>query len=197
MKSQIIQRAYDHLQPGGWLECQEAPAMIGCDDGTMPDDYGWRRWVQDFEAVSRLANRQTDVGPKVKEWMEEVGFVDVQEVMFKVPLNGWPKDPRLKHIGMLWQRNLLEGLSGFSLGMFHRFMGKTVEEIEVGVALLLSRSSLTVFSFRWWTCGKACSTATSTPTTGCTWSGAGSPTSPSTWRSACARIVNTYTAPSR
>jgi hypothetical protein len=43
---------------------------------------------------------------------------------------------RLKHVGMMWQRNLLEGLSGFSLGMFHRFMGKTVEEIEAGVSTI-------------------------------------------------------------
>jgi hypothetical protein len=131
MKTQIIQRAFDHLRPGGWLECQEAPATIDCDDGTMPDDYAWLRWSLDFQAVSRLANRQSEVGPYLKDWMREVGFVDVQEVTFKLPLNGWPKDPRLKHIGMLWQRNLLEGVSAFSLGMFHRFMGKSVEEIEV------------------------------------------------------------------
>ena len=65
--------------------------------------------------------------------MLEAGFVDVQETVFKIPLNGWPKDTRLKHVGMLWQRNLLDGLSGFSLGMFSRFMGKTPEEIEVGL----------------------------------------------------------------
>ena len=63
--------------------------------------------------------------------MLEAGFVDVHETVFKIPLNGWPKDTRLKHVGMLWQRNLLDGLSGFSLGMFSRFMGKTAEEIEV------------------------------------------------------------------
>ena len=38
MKRQIIRRAFDHLQPGGWLECQELPSLIACEDGTMPDD---------------------------------------------------------------------------------------------------------------------------------------------------------------
>ena len=77
--------------------------------------------------------------------MLEAGFVDVQETVFKIPLNGWPKDTRLKHVGMLWQRNLLDGLSGFSLGMFSRFMGKTAEEIEVGLfdALLLDDAGVT------------------------------------------------------
>ncbi|KAK4033229.1 hypothetical protein C8A01DRAFT_19796 [Parachaetomium inaequale] len=133
MKSEIIQRAFDHLKPGGWLECQEIPAMIGCDDGTMPDDYGWMRWARDFEVAARLANRQLDIGPHLKDWMHEVGFVDVQETVFKVPINGWPKEMGPKHVGMMWQRNLHEGVSGFSLGMFNRFLGKTVEEIELSL----------------------------------------------------------------
>ncbi|KAK4104071.1 S-adenosyl-L-methionine-dependent methyltransferase [Parathielavia hyrcaniae] len=133
MKKQIIQRAFDHLRPGGWLECQEIPVHIYSDDGTIPDDYGWLRWARDFETVSRLAHRQADVGPQLKDWMREVGFVDVQEIAFKIPLNGWPKDMRLKHVGMMWQRNMLEGLSAFSLGLFNRFLGKTVEEIELSL----------------------------------------------------------------
>jgi hypothetical protein len=136
MKKLIIQRAFDHLQPGGWLECQEIPAIIGCDDGTMPDDYGWLRWARDLGVVGQLADRQVNVGPELKDWMREVGFVDIHETIFKIPVNGWPKDMRLKHVGMMWQRNLLEGLSGFSLGMFHRFMGKTVEEIEASVSTI-------------------------------------------------------------
>ncbi|KAL2127991.1 hypothetical protein VTI74DRAFT_9872 [Chaetomium olivicolor] len=133
MQRQIIQRAFDHLLPGGWLECQEIPSFPSCDDDTMPPDYGWLRWAKDFTACSQLANRQVNLGPQLKDWMREVGFVDVHETVFKIPLNGWPKEIRLKQIGMLWQRNLLEGLSGFSLGMFSRFMGKTVEEIELSL----------------------------------------------------------------
>jgi len=48
-------------------------------------------------------------------------------------MGGWPKDPRLKHIGMRWLRNYMSGLSGFTLGLFHRVLGRTVEEIEVCV----------------------------------------------------------------
>ncbi|KAK3301263.1 S-adenosyl-L-methionine-dependent methyltransferase [Chaetomium fimeti] len=139
MKNEIIQRAFDHLEPGGWLECQEIPALIYCDDGTMPDDYGWLRWVRDFQAGGRVSNRQLDLGPQLKEWMHEVGFVDIHEMIFKIPLNGWPKEVRLKHVGMMWQRNLLEGLSGFSLDMFNR-LGKSIEEIEL--SLVEVRNSL-------------------------------------------------------
>lgn len=144
MKNEIIQRAFDHLEPGGWLECQEIPALIVCDDGTMPDDYGWLRWVREFQAGGRIANRQLDLGPQLKEWMHEVGFVDIHEMTFKIPLNGWPKEMRLKHVGMLWQRNLLEGVSGFSLDMFNR-LGKTIEEIEVS-GVVARRDSIPLIS---------------------------------------------------
>ncbi|KAK4156279.1 hypothetical protein C8A00DRAFT_30874 [Chaetomidium leptoderma] len=133
MKRQIIQRAFDHLQPGGWLECQEIPAAIGCDDGTMSPDYAWHRWATELDTVSRLADRQVNTGPHLASWMREVGFVDVHEMVFKIPMNGWPKETRLKHVGMMWQRTLLEGLSGFSLSLFCRYLGKTVEEIEMSL----------------------------------------------------------------
>ncbi len=121
----------------------------------MPDDFGWLRWAREFAAASQLADRQALNGPLIGEWMREVGFVDVRETVFMIPLNGWPKDTRFKHVGMLWQRNMLDGLSAFSLGMFSRFLGKTAEEIEVsfvgvcwwiGAGVALLTGGVVVFS---------------------------------------------------
>ena len=131
MKQQIIQQAFDNLEPGGMLECQECLAEPSCDDGTMRDDFAYWRWSQELITASAMADRQLDVVDKLKHWLGEVGFVDVHESVFKIPFNTWPKDRRLKHVGLLWQRNLMAGLSGFSLGLFNRMLGRTVEEIEV------------------------------------------------------------------
>ena len=136
MQRQIIQRAYDHLQPGGWLECQEIPAIPSCDDGTMAPDNPFLLWSTDIAEASERANRPANVGAQLKDWLREVGFVDVQETVFKLPVGGWPKEIRLKHIGMLWQRNLLEGLSGLTLRLFHHFLGRSVGEIEVSYCTL-------------------------------------------------------------
>jgi hypothetical protein len=70
-----------------------------------------------------------------------VGFEDVHESVFKLPMNGWPRDRGLKHIGQMWQRNLLNGLSGFCLGLLHRIRGRTVENIEVSSLLCLTIST--------------------------------------------------------
>lgn len=135
MKSQIIKRAFDHLQPGGWFEAQEVFALPQCDDGTMPADSCFLRWILDMNRASEAADRRFLFGDQLESWLREVGFVDVQEAVFKIPINGWPKERALKYIGMMWQRNLLSGLSGFSLGLLHRVLGRSVEEVEVsGIA---------------------------------------------------------------
>ena len=47
-------------------------------------------------------NRSTTTAKSYKRLMEEVGFVDVVEVVHKWPTNTWPKDPEYKEIGA-WQ----------------------------------------------------------------------------------------------
>jgi hypothetical protein len=37
---------------------------------------------------------------KYKAWLEEAGFVDVQEMHFAWPINTWPKNPHLKRLGI-------------------------------------------------------------------------------------------------
>ncbi|KAK4138102.1 S-adenosyl-L-methionine-dependent methyltransferase [Trichocladium antarcticum] len=133
MKSQVIQRAFDHLKPGGWLECQEFSATLLSDDDTISPDWPFKWWSDDFISSSRNANRQTEVAGDLKDYLREVGFVDVHETVFKLPIGAWPKETRAKHLGMLWQRNILEGLSAFSLGFFNRFLGRSPEQIELSL----------------------------------------------------------------
>lgn len=77
--------------------------------------------------------RPTDVAENVREAYEQAGFVDVQERIFKMPMNGWPKDERLKEIGRMWERNFLMGLSGFSFTLFNRVYQRTPAQIEVSL----------------------------------------------------------------
>lgn len=40
------------------------------------------------------------IARKFKQMMLDAGFVDVTEEIFEVPWGGWPKDTRLKAIGV-------------------------------------------------------------------------------------------------
>jgi hypothetical protein len=131
MKTQIIQKAFNNLSPGGYFEAQEVLCIPETDDNTLPPDSAFMKWIYEIKAASDEADRPLCVGPQLKGWLEEVGFEDVHESLYKIPVNGWPRGRALKHIGQMWQRNLMNGLSGFSLGLLHRIRGRTLEDIEV------------------------------------------------------------------
>lgn len=78
-----------------------------------------------------MIGRPADVAENAREAYERAGFVDVQERIFKMPMNGWPKDERLKELGRMWERNFLMGLSGFSFTLFNRIYERTPAQIEV------------------------------------------------------------------
>lgn len=103
-------------------------------------------WFHDIGVAGDIIKRPTVFAGQLKRIYERVGFVDVQQRVFKMPTNAWPKDARLKAIGALWEQNFVQGLSGFSLGLFSRAFNRSPEEIEVRVkatTLYLTNEMLT------------------------------------------------------
>lgn len=137
-KEQIADQAFETLRPGGWFESQEYDANILCDDGTLPQDGHLATWFREINEASELMGRPTNVAASVRDAYVEAGFVDVQVRIFKMPMNGWPKDERLKELGRMWERNFLMGLSGFSFTLFNRVYERTPAQIEVSPGQQLS-----------------------------------------------------------
>ncbi|KFY87397.1 hypothetical protein V500_06978 [Pseudogymnoascus sp. VKM F-4518 (FW-2643)] len=137
----VIATAFKHTKPGGYLECQELNPPPHCDDGTMPPDWPFLRYVEKLQEASLEIGRELDIAPKLRGWFEDAGFVDVQQRVFKVPLGRWPKDPTMKDLGHWWAENMSVGLAAFSLAYFSRVLGWSTEEIEL--YLVDVRKSLT------------------------------------------------------
>lgn len=130
-EEQVARQAFEALNPGGYFESQELDSSIACDDETIPEGSPMLAWFHDLANAGQMLNRPTILGRHLKEIYERVGFVDVEERIFKMPTNAWPRDPALKELGRIWERNLLQGLSGFSFSMFNRAYGRTPAQIEV------------------------------------------------------------------
>lgn len=47
--------------------------------------------------------------------MVKAGFVDVVERRFKVPIGGWPADPRLQQLGLYNRLQWVEGIEGWCM----------------------------------------------------------------------------------
>jgi hypothetical protein len=64
-----------------------------------------------------------------RSMMEQVGFVDVVEKRFKWPLGGWPKDEKLKELG-LWVREDMNEILGAVKRVFTLGLGWEGEEFD-------------------------------------------------------------------
>ncbi len=88
-----------HTKPGGYLEVHDIDPSFYCDDDTLPKDSSSCQWSELFlEACTKLRRPIPSVDA-YKKGLEEAGFVDVEERVYKRPSNPWPKDPHLKEIG--------------------------------------------------------------------------------------------------
>ncbi|KFY65041.1 hypothetical protein V496_02858 [Pseudogymnoascus sp. VKM F-4515 (FW-2607)] len=128
---EVIRKAFYHLKPGGYLESQEILHTALCDDGTIPADWAFSGWTKNSDEAAMEAGRPLNIANMLKGWYEECGFVDVQEKVFKLPLNPWPKDKHLKHLGQMYEHNWLSGLQGFTMAPFSRVLNWNKAEIEV------------------------------------------------------------------
>lgn len=98
-----MQKIYDNLEPGGWVEYQDtAMELVG--SNAAADEYirasDLARWFKVFKAGLRSATgRDPEVARQYKDWMREIGFVDVVERQGLSPINSWPIDPEDRLIG--------------------------------------------------------------------------------------------------
>jgi len=127
----IIERSFFYLKPGGWMESQELMSTPYCDDGTMPPDWLFLEWSKYADQAAMIADRPLRIANKLKRWYEEVGFVDVQQKIYKLPMNAWPKDKHLSTLGRMNKDNWLAGLSAYTMAPFSRHLDWTKNEIEV------------------------------------------------------------------
>ncbi|KAJ3542738.1 hypothetical protein NM208_g3939 [Fusarium decemcellulare] len=132
----FVHKAYENLEPGGYLEMQDLTHPFGCDDGTLPEDIELTRFGQLCIEASANAHRPIDIAPKYKDFLEKAGFIDVVERQFKWPLNRWPKDKHYKELGKWSYINLDTGLEGLALGLFTRFLDWTPDEVRIFCAAM-------------------------------------------------------------
>ncbi|KAK1590730.1 TAM domain methyltransferase [Colletotrichum navitas] len=124
----FVNKAFDNLEPGGYLEMQDMCLPYRCDDGTLTNDNPIKRLSDVFTTAGKVSGRRMDLAWTYATLMRNAGFVDVVETQYKWPVNGWPRDPHYKTLGVLTQHNLDHGLEGLTLGLTTRNLGWTRQE---------------------------------------------------------------------
>ncbi|EQB55382.1 hypothetical protein CGLO_04696 [Colletotrichum gloeosporioides Cg-14] len=129
-----VKQAYDHLNPGGWLELNECDIAPVSDDGTLREDSSICESVRLLKSAAEQFGRPFKYMSGLKTTLINAGFVDVQLLQFKWPTNPWPADPRYKELAEWMSENLATGWEGVCLAMLTRAHGWTREEVIVFMA---------------------------------------------------------------
>lgn len=110
----VLRKALDNIKPGGWIEIHDVLGIPEFFDDGAPAP-ALERWCALCQTAAANIGRDFKKPLKYKSWLREVGFVDVEQRIFKSPGNTWPSNPKLKKIGALQLQSLsgaMEGLRG-------------------------------------------------------------------------------------
>ena len=82
--TRFYSQAYQNLKPGGWLEMVEYGGTFRSDDDTIQRAPWTRRLCDELYEAGRKFGKRLDVAHMHKEWLEDAGFLDVREEVYKV-----------------------------------------------------------------------------------------------------------------
>lgn len=133
---ELFEKAYKHLKPGGWFEMHEAPIWCWSDDGSLKPDSALLQFLSTLEQASSKDGRSLNVCEKLKPWMIEAGFEDVQMKIHKIPWGPWAKDAHLREIGRFQFVNAMESVDSYGLALMTRGMGYSEEHAKIFLAIV-------------------------------------------------------------
>ncbi|OLN82369.1 Phosphomethylethanolamine N-methyltransferase 3 [Colletotrichum chlorophyti] len=129
----LLSQAREALKPGGWIELQEMRFYLLCDDGTMPgpDSYEYARFVD----LCMEGFRSFGIDPlaieRNAELLRQAGFDNVVEKVWKVPIGAWPRDQKLKSVGLYNRSMIYDALQAVSMAPLTRGLKWTAAEVEL------------------------------------------------------------------
>ncbi|KAK1990842.1 methyltransferase domain-containing protein [Colletotrichum falcatum] len=129
----LLQRGFEHLKAGGWIELQEIHHCPMSASNSLPAAHPVAQyWGHVAQGLSNLGvDLNAAAGDRLPNMMREAGFTNVTERVFHVPIGTWPRNRVLKTVGMYWRTILLDGLQAIALGPFTRGLHWSAAETEL------------------------------------------------------------------
>ena len=89
-----------HLAPGGWLEIKDICFPILDNDDSFPEDCAVKKWSDLIVEGTTKLGRPANSAKQYKLQLEAAGFENVVEKQYRWPQNRWPKDKKMKELGV-------------------------------------------------------------------------------------------------
>ncbi|KAJ9424374.1 S-adenosyl-L-methionine-dependent methyltransferase [Fusarium oxysporum] len=128
---EYLNKIYQNLAPGGYVEIQEIDVIMKSDDGTLGDDSAIMKWSNLLNEASVKLQQAYKKIDEFKDMMAEAGFTEIVDMRFKWPTNHWPKDKKYKELGVWNNQNIAIALDSLTIAPFTRAYGWSVKEVHI------------------------------------------------------------------
>lgn len=106
--AKLIQTVFTHLQPGGFIEAQEIRPSVRSDDGTLPTHHPLAKFYDILDGALKNYGFDIKFADNLDTVLRDVGYVNVQLTVYKLPLGYWPRSPTLKLVGYYMRTIILD-----------------------------------------------------------------------------------------
>ncbi|CAO2657158.1 Nn.00g032840.m01.CDS01 [Neocucurbitaria sp. VM-36] len=132
----LLQQAYTHLKPGGWIQLASTIPGALTDDDSIPPNSGYVESGRLYFEIAAKMGAPLDAPRGWAEQMRNVGFKNVQDEVYKLPMGPWPRSKRLRTVGKLEQIMILEGgFEAYMLRGYTQVLGGRAEDLQIILAL--------------------------------------------------------------
>ncbi|OAG04614.1 S-adenosyl-L-methionine-dependent methyltransferase [Paraphaeosphaeria sporulosa] len=130
----IIQKAYDNLAPGGYLELQDGLFPFQFMDPQPPPENPLRSFLETVAECGSKIGRPWNNVQHYKRWFEEIGFEAVEEKRLYWPCGPWAKGDKMKKLGVYFLEDLKHAFEPVAMKMFVKILGWTEERTKTYMA---------------------------------------------------------------
>ncbi|KEF53334.1 uncharacterized protein A1O9_10782 [Exophiala aquamarina CBS 119918] len=130
----LFTQSLANLKPGGWIEMQEFFCKVYSIDDNIDNAPYLKEWEEQINEASRRFGKELAKANVLKRYMEDVGFVDVREEIYKVPIGPWAWGKKFKELGIYSLAQFLDSVEPFSLALFTRMLEYTADETMTIIA---------------------------------------------------------------
>ncbi|RYO96507.1 hypothetical protein DL765_011596 [Monosporascus sp. GIB2] len=133
----LYEQVYQFLKPGGWFQHIEPNIELRCDnpDVKFDDNHVFRQWAKLFyDAGDKIGRTFRFNEENMVKYARDAGFTEIIHKKFTIPHSPWPKDKRLKEMGLYVGLYMNLSLDGFAVYPIGQILGWSLQEVQVLVA---------------------------------------------------------------